>query len=727
MLEIVRRDGGDLRPAARRARTRRASTTAASSTRGPTIARWRSCSRRRSSAGRRGWSCASSSTSRRGARSTRGQAGLLRRSAKLDEETPRRPRPRDRHAARGDSRRRSARDRRRRPRELERLLRAEEQWHDLADHLAVDAGARRRTRASATTVALRLADVLRDASSTTSRRRRSLRRGPRAHARAAARRSPRSSAWRRSGRPPLSRRRDPRAGLPAGGRLRQAGRARSTPSSRPSTTATERVRILREMAEIYQRLGALDLAFDCRSRAWLADVELGARRWRRWRRSASAGGLHGPLVGDAQKGAVEASDPDLQAQLWAHDGAAARGARSATRARRSRPGASALAARPDDLRRVPGARAAAVGGRALGRARRGAGEAPRDHHRRRRAQGDREAHRRALRGRAQAARAGGARLGDRARDRRQRRRGAGALAQLHLAGGVVPRARRGLRAQDRARRAPRASGALLSPAERAHLYDEKLGRGRSGGRASCARLLDESARRSRRRWTALDRIFTARGAARRSARGARLRAAGREATPAARDELAFRAARLTETELSDVEAAIARYQGDPRGDAGARRDARGAVGRSRAATTTACRRSRRWSPVLRARQRLGRGRRARSSCASRSRTRSAARLAIAGRDCAHRGDASGAMPTGPSPPGRARSPRRRPRPSPARGAGAAGRGERRLRGLADGLRGAHGGDVRRVAAALAGAAAGRAVREPARRPGRARRSSCARR
>ncbi|HLK90742.1 MAG TPA: tetratricopeptide repeat protein [Polyangia bacterium] len=77
----------------------------------------------------------------------------------------------------------------------------------------------------------------------------------------------------------------------------------------------ERIRLLGEMAEIHQRLGRLDLAFECRSRAWLTDVEspdtlsameqlgLGAR-------------LHAPLVVALQKGAVEAIDPDLQAQLW---------------------------------------------------------------------------------------------------------------------------------------------------------------------------------------------------------------------------------------------------------------------------------------------------------------------------------------------------------------------------------------------------------------------------
>ena len=34
----------------------------------------------------------------------------------------------------------------------------------------------------------------------------------------------------------------------------------------------DRVKILGEMAQIYQRLARIDLAFGCRSRAWLADV-----------------------------------------------------------------------------------------------------------------------------------------------------------------------------------------------------------------------------------------------------------------------------------------------------------------------------------------------------------------------------------------------------------------------------------------------------------------------
>ena len=70
---------------------------------------------------------------------------------------------------------------------------------------------------------------------------------------------------------------------------------------------------------------------------------------------------------------------------------------------------------------------------------------------------------------------------------------------------------------------------------------------------------------------------------------------GSRRTPEERDELAFRAARITETELSDVEAAISRYQGILAATPDHPGDARGAGRRSRAATTTACRPSRCWS------------------------------------------------------------------------------------------------------------------------------------
>jgi tetratricopeptide (TPR) repeat protein len=77
----------------------------------------------------------------------------------------------------------------------------------------------------------------------------------------------------------------------------------------------ERVRLLGEMAELHQQMGRLDLAFEARSRAFLTDVEseetLGAMD--ALGRSAR---LHAPLAAALQKGAVEATDPDLQSRLW---------------------------------------------------------------------------------------------------------------------------------------------------------------------------------------------------------------------------------------------------------------------------------------------------------------------------------------------------------------------------------------------------------------------------
>ncbi|HXJ20416.1 MAG TPA: tetratricopeptide repeat protein [Polyangia bacterium] len=77
----------------------------------------------------------------------------------------------------------------------------------------------------------------------------------------------------------------------------------------------ERVRLLGEMAELHQQMGRVDLAFDARSRAFLTDVEspdtLGAMD-----ALGRAARLHAPLAAALQKGAVEAVDPDLQSRLW---------------------------------------------------------------------------------------------------------------------------------------------------------------------------------------------------------------------------------------------------------------------------------------------------------------------------------------------------------------------------------------------------------------------------
>jgi tetratricopeptide (TPR) repeat protein len=77
----------------------------------------------------------------------------------------------------------------------------------------------------------------------------------------------------------------------------------------------ERVRLLGEMAEIHQQMGRVDLAFEARSRAFLTDVEseetLGAMD-----ALGRQARLHAPLAAALQKGAVEAVDPDLQSRLW---------------------------------------------------------------------------------------------------------------------------------------------------------------------------------------------------------------------------------------------------------------------------------------------------------------------------------------------------------------------------------------------------------------------------
>jgi tetratricopeptide (TPR) repeat protein len=79
--------------------------------------------------------------------------------------------------------------------------------------------------------------------------------------------------------------------------------------------SVERVKILGEMAGIYQRLARIDLAFGCRSRAWLADVA-STDALAEMETLAVSARLYGPLTETLQKGANEAADPDLQARLW---------------------------------------------------------------------------------------------------------------------------------------------------------------------------------------------------------------------------------------------------------------------------------------------------------------------------------------------------------------------------------------------------------------------------
>ena len=63
----------------------------------------------------------------------------------------------------------------------------------------------------------------------------------------------------------------------------------------------DRVKILGEMAGIYQRLARIDLAFGCRSRAWLADVA-SPEALAEMETLAVSARLYGPLVETLQKG-----------------------------------------------------------------------------------------------------------------------------------------------------------------------------------------------------------------------------------------------------------------------------------------------------------------------------------------------------------------------------------------------------------------------------------------
>ncbi len=147
----------------------------------------------------------------------------------------------------------------------------------------------------------------------------------------------------------------------------------------------DRVTILGEMADNYQRLARLDLAFGCRSRAWLVDVS----STETLSRDGDARGL-GALVRaarrDAAKGRRRGDRSRSAGPALGHHRAPHRGA---PRRRRAGDRGLAFGTRGAARRRrlVPRARAPADRGRAPGRAGRGAGEARRDRDRSRRAEG----------------------------------------------------------------------------------------------------------------------------------------------------------------------------------------------------------------------------------------------------------------------------------------------------------------------------------------------------
>ena len=427
-------------------------------------------------------------------------------------------------------------------------------------------------------------------------------------------------------------------------------------------------------------------------------------------RDGDAGGLgaacYGPLVATLQKGAVEASDPDLQAQLWAMTARLLE-----EHARRRRAGAieawrAALAARPDDRRRVPGARAAAVARRrarpSWSRCWRSTSRSPPTPASARLiAKRIAVLYEDALKQREQAVRAWETVLEIDAGDVEA----LDALAQLHCGGRRLPRAGRGLRSASWSSRSGREDRRAAARCRARASYDEKLSEPDAGGRASCARCWRRRPA-TREALGALDRIFTREGRHADLRRGAgHPRGGSRTSAAGARRARVPRRAHHRDRAVRR-RGGIGRYQRILAAHARATPARARRCGPSRAATTTACRRSRRWSRCC-ARRGLGRRSSSCSSCAWRSRTRSSSAAGGPGRDRAHRGDWSGATSTGVRGLG-ARADRggdrgRRRAQALERLAAATGDWKR----LADGLRGAHGRDVRRVAAALAGAAAGR--------------------
>ncbi|HVZ72172.1 MAG TPA: tetratricopeptide repeat protein [Polyangia bacterium] len=437
--------------------------------------------------------------------------------------------------------------------ELERLLGAEELWYDLGDHLAAVLG-RVTDPAERDAVTFRLAQVLEqkvgDVAGGVERYAEIVARSPR-HRDAVA-------ALERVAADPDHRHRVAVVLEPVYRTAGDWGKLVGALEAQLETVEDrdQRVGILREMAEIYQRLGRLDLAFDARSRAWLVDVS-SAETLGEMEALAVSARQYGPLVATLQKGAVEAIDPDLQAQLW---GVSARmleenlgDVGQAIEAWRS-----ALGARPDDLEAFLSLE------RLLSQAARPADLVDvLDKHLEITLDGGEKKtiakriavlHEDALRQPEQAQRAWETVLDIDANDMEALE----ALGRLHAASGAH---------RDLSEIGERRLALLEVPSQRrmarlelAKLYDESLGEADLAiGHLRAVVDEDGSDALAADALARLDAIFTRdeRHADLLEVLDARTVAAK---TPAARDELALRAAKLLETSLLDVEAAIKRYQ-----------------------------------------------------------------------------------------------------------------------------------------------------------------------
>jgi tetratricopeptide (TPR) repeat protein len=435
--------------------------------------------------------------------------------------------------------------------ELERLLRAEGLWSDLSEHLA---GALERAGdvPERDAVALRLADVLEsqlaDVPSAIDRYAEILERTPGSRDAVAALERIAADPDHRYRiaviLEPIYRRSPSDVGKLVGALEAQLDSVEDH---------EQRVRILREMAEIHQRLGRAAEAFECRSRAWLVDVSSPDTLAEMEALGMSAR-LHAPLAEALQKGALEANDPDLQAQLWAVSARLCE-EQLADGERAIEAWRSALSARPDDVlaflaleRLLSGAARSSELVEVLEKHLEIVNDPDE-----RKAIAKRIAvlYEQALKEHDKAVRAWETVLEVDLADSEA----LDALAELHLGAGAF---------RELADIYERKIQLAEAPAERrrlrleaAPLYDEKLS---EVDRAidELRAILEESAG-DPEALAYLDRLYTREG------RHADLldvldaRAAGAR-TPAERDQLAFRAARLLEVELGDVDGAIGRYQ-----------------------------------------------------------------------------------------------------------------------------------------------------------------------
>ena len=197
--------------------------------------------------------------------------------------------------------------------EIERLLRTQQRWHDLADHLEGEIG-RSAGDAERDAVTLRLAEVLEhkteNAAGAVDRYAEILERSP-AHKEAIA-------ALERLMVDPDLRARVSAVLEPV---YRHSGnwpRLAAVLEAQLESVddRDDRVRLLREVADIQQRLARVDSAFDTRARAWLVDVG-NADTLAEIEALAMSAKLYGPYVQTLQKGADLAGDLDLQSHLWA--------------------------------------------------------------------------------------------------------------------------------------------------------------------------------------------------------------------------------------------------------------------------------------------------------------------------------------------------------------------------------------------------------------------------